>query len=136
MNYRLVQDSLTYIPTQRQQGRQLQVDVPVAMTTPGFYQVVNQGKVVTTLAFNASKRESELAAYSAAELRQLIGPNHPNVRVLEGGAQPEALARYRADQAGQPLWRYCLLVVLACLLAEALLLRFGRPRVRAGAVVA
>lgn len=134
--YRLVQDSLTYIPTQRQQGSQLQLDVPPAMTKPGFYQVMNQGKVLTTLAFNASKRESELAAYSAAELRQLLGPTHPNVRVLDGGAQPEALARYRADQASQPLWRYCLLLALGCLLAEALLLRFGRPRPRAGVVLA
>ncbi|MGI4761762.1 MAG: BatA domain-containing protein [Janthinobacterium lividum] len=136
INYRLVKDSLTYIPTQRQQGDQLQLDVPAAMSTPGFYQVMSQGKVFTTLAFNASKRESELAAYSVAELRQLIGPNHPNVRVLDGGAQPEALARYRADQAGQPLWRYCLLLALACLLVEALLLRFGRPRPQAGAVLA
>jgi len=134
--YRLVQDSLTYIPTQRQQGSQLQVDVPADLTTPGFYQVVSQGKVLTTLAFNASKRESELAAYSAAELRQLLGSTHPNVQVLEGGAAPEALARYRAEQAGQPLWRYCLLLVLACLLAEALLLRFGRPRPGASAVPA
>lgn len=134
--YRLVHDSLTYIPAQRQQGGQLQFDVPATMTTPGFYQLTSQGKTVATLAFNASKRESELAAYSAAEMRQLLGSTHPNVQVLEGGAQPETLARYRAEQTGQPLWRYCLLVVLACLLAEALLLRFRQPRVRASAVPA
>lgn len=135
-SYRLVQDSLVFIPMQRQQGGQLQFDVPAAMTKPGFYNVVNEGKIFTTLAFNASKRESELAAYSAAELRQLLGPTHTNVQVLEGGAQPEVLARYRASQASQPLWRYCLLLVLVCLLAEALLLRFGRPRARASAVLA
>jgi hypothetical protein len=133
-SYRLVHDSLTYIPAQRVQGGQLHLDVPAGLHTPGFYELTNQGKVVTTLAFNADKRESELAAYSAAELRQLLGTNHPNVHVLEGGAQPEAIARYRAEQTGQPLWRYCLLVVLACLLAEGLLLRFGRPR--AGAALA
>jgi len=135
-SYRLVKDSLTYIPGQRLQSGQLHLDVPAGLTTPGFYQLTRQGRVVTTLAFNADKRESELAAYSAAELRQLTGPGHPNVRVLEGGAQPEALARYRAEQTGQPLWRYCLLLVLACLLAEALLLRLGRPRTGARPVVA
>jgi len=135
-SYRLVKDSLTYIPVQRLQGGQLHLDVPAGLTNPGFYQLTRQGKVVTTLAFNADKRESELAAYSAAELRQLVGPDHPNVRVLEGGAQPEALSRYRAEQTGQPLWRYCLLLVLACLLAEALLLRFGRPRTGARPVAA
>lgn len=130
ISYRLVHDSLMYIPAQRVQNGQLHLDVPADLRTPGFYELTNQGRVVTTLAFNADKRESELAAYSAAELRQLLGATHPNVRVLEGGAQPAAIARYRAEQAGQPLWRYCLLVVLGCLLAEALLLRFGR---RAGA---
>ncbi|GAA4496079.1 hypothetical protein GCM10023172_08810 [Hymenobacter ginsengisoli] len=126
-SYRLVHDSLTYIPAQRLLGGQLHLDVPTGLTTPGFYEVTKQGKGLTTLAFNMAKRESELAAYSAAELRQLLRPTHPNVQVLEGGAQPEVVARYRAEQTGRPLWRYCLLLALACLLAEALLLRFGRP---------
>jgi hypothetical protein len=135
-SYRLVHDSLTYIPAQRVQNGQLHLDMPADLRTPGFYQLTTKGKVVTTLAFNADKRESELAAYSAVELRQLLGADHPNVRVLEGGARPEAIARYRAEQTGQPLWRYCLLVALACLLAEALLLRFGRPRAGAGLAAA
>ncbi len=135
-SYRLVRDSLTYIPAQRVQNGQLRLDVPTDLRAPGFYKLIKQGKVVTTLAFNPDKRESELAAYSAAELRQLLGDNHPNVRVLDDGAQPEAIARYRAEQAGQPLWRYCLLAALACLLAEALLLRFGRPRAGAGPALA
>ncbi|MGI4871856.1 MAG: hypothetical protein ACRYFX_11855 [Janthinobacterium lividum] len=126
--YRLVQDSLTLIPVQRQRGTMVQLEVPTELSRPGFYELRRQGQLVTTLAFNASPQESELAAYSAAELRQLIGPNHPNVQVLDGDAGPAALARYRAGQTGQPLWRYCLLVVLAALLAEGLLLRFGRPK--------
>jgi hypothetical protein len=127
-SYRLVRDSSTFIPTQRVQGGQLLLEVPTGLNNPGFYKLQYQGSTVTTLAFNAPKRESELAAYSAAELRQLIGPNHPNVRVLDTGAQPTALAQYRSEQAGQPLWRYCLLLVLVSLLAEALLLRFGRRK--------
>ena len=62
-----------------------------------------------------------------AELRELVGLNKPNVRVSENG-QPEAVTRYRAEQTGQPLWRYCLLLALGCLLVEGLLLRFGRPK--------
>jgi hypothetical protein len=129
-SYRLVHDSLTYIPAQRLLGGQLHLDMPAGLAAPGFYQVTRQGKVLTTLAFNLDKHESELTAYSAAELRQLLA-DHPNVRVLESGAQPETLARDHAAQTGQPLWRYCLLLVLAGLLAEALLLRFGRGRAAA-----
>lgn len=124
---RLVRDSAVFVPTQRIQGTETQLGIPTEMSSPGFYEVQQQGKSVTTLAFNADRHESELAAYSVAELREMIGPNHPNVRVLDGG-QPEAVARYRAEQTGQPLWRYCLLLALACLFVEGILLRFGRPK--------
>jgi hypothetical protein len=128
---RLVRDSAVFVPTQRLQGGELQFSIPAEMTTPGFYKVQQQGKTIATLAFNADRHESELATYSVAELRELIGPNQPNVRVLDGG-QPEAVARYQAEQTGHPLWRYCLLLALACLFAEGMLLRFGRPKSTAG----
>jgi hypothetical protein len=122
---RLVKDSVTLIPTQRVQGQELRLEVPVGLQEPGFYQVQRRGQVLTTLAFNQAKRESELAAYSADELRAMIGSNQPNVRVLDGNTSGAALARFRAEQTGQPLWRYCLALALLCLLAEGLLLRFG-----------
>jgi len=134
--FRLVRDSLTLIPSQRLRGTSLQLELPATMSQPGFYELRRKGQLIATLAFNADPRESELAAYAAAELRQIIGPNHPNVQVLDATAGPEALLRYRAEQTGQALWRYCLMAVLACLLAEALLLRFGRPKVVARPLVA
>jgi len=134
--FRLVRDSLTLIPVQRLRGNTLQLELPPTMTQPGFYELRRAGQLVTTLAFNSDPHESELAVYSPAELRQLAGPDRPNVRVLEPGAGPEALLRYRAEQTGRPLWRYCLLAVLACLLAEALVLRFGRRAVAARPAVA
>jgi hypothetical protein len=124
---RLVRDSAVFVPTQRAQGAEVQLSIPAEMGKPGFYEVQRQGKPITTMAFNADRHESELAMYSVAELRELIGPNHPNVRVLDDG-QPETVARYRAEQTGQPLWRYCLLLALACLFAEGMLIRFGRPK--------
>lgn len=123
---RLVKDSLTLVPAQRLVGQEVQITLPERMEDPGFYQVQRGGKVLTTLAFNQGKSESELAAYSAEELRQLVGPNRPNIRVVEPGADGVGLARFQAEQTGQPLWRYCLLVALLCLLAEALLVRFGK----------
>jgi hypothetical protein len=89
--------------------------------------VQRQGKVLTTLAFNQDKKESELAAYSANELKTLVG-DRPNIKVLEQGAKGITLAKYQAEQTGQPLWRYFLVFALACLLAEALLVRFASRR--------
>jgi hypothetical protein len=132
--FRLVRDSVTLIPAQRVIGNDLRLELPIGLNTPGFYQVQRRGKTLTTLAFNQDKRESELAAYSASDLRQLIGPNRPNIKVVEAGSGGAGLASFQAEQTAQPLWRYFLALALVCLLAEALLIRFGNSRARAGAV--
>lgn len=134
-SFRLVKDSLVLIPAQRVVTTELRLDLPAGMDTPGFYQVQREGKVLTTLAFNQDKRESELAAYSADELRKLIGPNHPNIKVVDGGVDGAGLAKFRAEQAGQPLWRYFLALALLALLAETLLVRFGGRRAKAARAV-
>lgn len=127
---RLVKDSLTLIPAQRIVGQEVRLELPAGMNEPGFYQVQRRGKVLTTLAFNQNKRESELAAYSADELRAMIGPNRPNITVLEVPGDGAGLAALQARQNGQPLWRYWVALALVGLLAEALLVRFGRRRAR------
>ncbi|ALW85641.1 hypothetical protein AUC43_11410 [Hymenobacter sedentarius] len=133
--FRLVKDSLTFIPAQRVLGQEVRLELPVGMDSPGFYQVQRQGKTLTTLAFNMDKRESELAAYSADDLRKMVG-NRPNIRVLEAGESGADLAKFQAQQTGQPLWRYFLAFALVCLLAEALLIRFGTRRAVARVKVA
>ncbi|WP_071595157.1 BatA domain-containing protein [Hymenobacter aerophilus] len=124
--YRLVQDSLSFIPVHRRQGNTLRLEVPPGLRQPGFYELQQAGKPVATLAFNFDKRESELASYSAAELRGLIGPNRPNVQVYETSGSQTAAAQYKATRVGTPLWQYCIWGALVCLLLEALLLRWQR----------
>ena len=127
----LIRDSLVLVAQHRQRGVSLQLEVPKELRNAGFYRVQQGGKTLTTLAFNLDKQESELAAYSVAELRQLVA-GRPNVRVLDDG-NPETVARFRAEGQRRPLWRYFLLGALGCLLAEGLLLRF---RNRGASVVA
>jgi hypothetical protein len=134
--FKLTKDSLTFIPAQRLQAEELRFDVPPGMHSPGFYQLTHNGRVVKTLAFNIDKRESELARYSADELRSLIGTNHPNVQVYEASAGKTVAAQYQAERVGTPLWQYCLWAALACLLAEVLLLRFMRSQKTAEPVIA
>jgi hypothetical protein len=122
--YKLIKDSLSFIPAQRVQAGTLRFDVPAGMHEPGFYKLTRNNRPVATLAFNHDKHESELAAYSADELRQLIGPNQKNVQVYDASKGESVAARYKAERVGTPLWQYCLWAALTCLLAEVLLLRF------------
>lgn len=127
--YKLTKDSVSYIPAQRVQGGLLRFDLPPGMNDPGFYKLTRAGKELTTLAFNFDKRESELASYSANELRRLIGPDRPNIHVYDASGGESVAARYKAERVGTPLWQYCLWGALACLLAEVLLLRFvNKPK--------
>lgn len=127
--FRLVRDSATWLPVQRTQGNALRLEVPASLEAPGFYQVQRAGRVVATVAFNLSAKESELAAYSAEQLRAMVGPGQRNVRVLDGGTDEAVVAQLQAERSGRPLWRYFLGLALACLLAEALIIRFGKPKV-------
>ena len=129
--FRLVKDSLTLIPAQRVVGAEVRLELPQGMHSPGFYEIRKNGKLLTTLAFNQDKSESELAAYTAGELRDVIGPNRPNVRVVEGEDIGAGLAKLQTEQTGTPLWRYFLAMGLLALLAETLLVRFGRRPVGA-----
>lgn len=123
---RLVKDSLTYIPVQQQRAGSVRLEVPPGLRQPGFYQLQQRGAPVATVAFNFDKRESDLRSYSAAELRQLIGPNRPNVQVYETGQGQTVAARYKAQRVGVPLWRYCLVAALGFLFLEGALLRWNR----------
>lgn len=122
--FKLTKDSSTFIPVQRLQAGELRFDVPPGMQIPGFYQLTRNGRIVKNLAFNVDKRESNLARYSADELRTMIGKDHPNIQVYDASGGQTVAAQYRAERIGTPLWQYCLWAALACLLAEALLLRF------------
>lgn len=126
--FRLRRDSATYIPSQRVQSGKLVLEVPPGMQQPGYYELLRGDQIIGKLAFNYDKRESDLNSYSAAELRQLVGKNQPNIRVYEPGANQTVAAQYKATRVGVPLWRYCLIGALLCLLAEGLLLRLGNRR--------
>jgi Aerotolerance regulator N-terminal len=125
--YKLSNDSNSFVPAAQVRAGRLYLQLPAPMRQPGFYRLTLNGKLLTTLAFNPDKKESELAQYSAEELRQLTA-GYPNVHVYEAGGERSAAAQLVEEQSGTPLWRYCLAAALLCLLGEVLVLRFGQRR--------
>ncbi|GAB2964663.1 hypothetical protein GCM10027048_37580 [Hymenobacter coalescens] len=133
--YKLSNDSATFIPAQQTRNGRLYLQLPPEMRQAGFYRLTEDGQELGTLAFNVDKKESELARYSAEELRQMVA-NYPNVHVYEAGGERSAASQFAEERTGTPLWRYCLVAALLCLLGEALVLRFARRGERTVATAA
>lgn len=95
----------------------------------GCYTLAADGQPPEGLAFNCSRRESDLASYTPAELKSLL-------RRGAGGAKPEVVAsaqksltdHIRQQSQGTPLWRWCLLLALLALAAETILIRTNPER--------
>lgn len=122
--FKLVRDdSTTFIPEQQVRDGRLIFGAPAEMTQAGFYTLRKPGEVPTVLAFNYDKRESDLAQYSATELKQVFSANK-RIHVYEPGAGLAAVEQFREENFGQPLWKYCIGAALLFLLIEVLLVRF------------
>ncbi|UYZ59435.1 BatA domain-containing protein [Hymenobacter latericus] len=122
--YKLVNDGSSFIPAQQVRDGRLYLQLPPDLRQPGYYKLSLGEHTVGELAFNIDKKESELAYYSLNELRQLEA-THPNVHIYEVASGQSVAARFAQQRAGTPLWRYCLIAALLCLLGEVLVLRFA-----------
>ncbi|WP_233555690.1 BatA domain-containing protein [Pontibacter oryzae] len=122
--YELKQDTMAFIPEQQVRGGKLYFNVPPAMDVAGFYTLQLQDSVLTTLAFNYSKEESDLEQYTPDELRALVGENRPNVHVYDYGDAFSVKGEFEKRYFGVKLWKYCLILCLFFLMAEIALIRF------------
>ena len=110
-------------------------DVPCALTTRGgstrlvssplervgLYRVFEGAELRRSFAVNSDPRESDLSSLDRARLERLFPAGR--VRTLEGGA--DLARRVREARFGRELWRECLLLALALLVAETILGRVG-----------
>jgi hypothetical protein len=91
----------------------------------GNYELVQNGQVLEKISFNVPDTESQLAARSEQEIRDLLdNTGNGNIHVNEAirGAFAEEI---KTRSEGVPLWKYFLLAALAFLIAEFLILRVG-----------
>jgi hypothetical protein len=94
--------------------------VPMA----GNFTLQKEINVITSLAFNYNRGESDLACNSADEMESILEKAHmDSFSVLKTGQKPlnEEISRINS---GQQLWRYFIWLALLMLLSEILLIRF------------
>lgn len=121
--YRLVKDSLEFVPQQQVREGRLTFSVPAEMNEPGVYNLVSGKEKAGALAFNYNKKESDLDFYTADEIKDMAG-NAPNVHVLDASDAIAIKKIFSPDNRGTQLWKYCLILCLVFALTEILLIRF------------
>jgi hypothetical protein len=96
----------------------------------GFYNLKSGDKIIDYLAFNYSRKESDLRRMSLEELKKMAGEITGFTVLAEGKKEIGQLIAERNN--GLKLWKWFLIAALVFMLAEVLLLRFFRRQEKAG----
>lgn len=108
-----------------QDGKTL-LDVQRMVVEPGNYFVNLDGKMITGVSFNYDRAESDMRVFMKDELEaQHTAAGLTNFSILDKG--PQGLTEILTEKDyGIRLWKICIWIVLGCLLAEILLIRFWK----------
>ena len=112
-----VDGSFSFLPDIRRLGGRSALMLHGELTADGHYLLADSEH----LAFNYPRKESRLDFLSRGEIEELI-EGYPGVTLVRNAVKPLD-QEIRSRDSGTPLWRWCILLALAALLAETLLLK-------------
>jgi plasmid maintenance system killer protein len=111
--------SVAFIPTQQLADGKLSVSVNDEIKKAGFYDLVQEGIILNTLAFNYSRKESDLRFYSLEEIQQW-SEGKIGIKIIESVNRPIKKSTIREER---PLWKYFIGLALLFLVVEILLIK-------------
>lgn len=123
--FKLKNEKNEFIPVQRLVAGKIIVEIPETGLESGCYDLTNGKQTAGALAFNYGKKESNLEAYTPAEIKKAF-EGRKNVKVFEQADEDAFVKQFQDQKAGGQLWRYFVVLALAALLAETLLIRFWK----------
>jgi hypothetical protein len=122
--YKLKGNDEEFIPQQRIVASKVFLGVQNQILDAGYYNLfLTPDTILSKIAFNYDRRESNLAYLAAKELQEKAGPN---VSVLTGAAAANFEEVVSDRSRGVVLWKWCVIIALLALAAEVLLLRFWK----------
>jgi hypothetical protein len=119
-----LQGDFEIIPQINSTGNMISVFVGNQIPLAGNFNLMNDKGVLSSLAFNYNRGESDLTCNSVGELESLLSKARLDAfSVMKTGEKPlnEVIAEITS---GTQLWRYFIWIALLLLLAEVLLIRF------------
>ncbi len=122
----VAQDGFSLIPEQYVQGGSTILNFEKLALKEGNYRIMQGDSLLEIISFNISDYESKLDFIGVDLLRkQLNQAGYEGIQLLE--ADPEDIRqRVQIEKQGLPLWKYFIVFALVFLLAEILMLRFGK----------
>lgn len=126
--FHLIDETQKYdvIPAHVVQDGKTLLDVQRLVVEPGNYRVNLDTKLITGISFNYDRAESDMRVYMKDEIEaHHAAAGLTNFSVLEKG--PAGLTDTLTEKDyGIRLWKVCIWIVLGCLLAEILIIRFWK----------
>lgn len=120
--YKMMGKTGEFIPQQKVVGSRILLGVQQQIAEAGLYQLYlsDPAKPIDKFAFNYDRKESDLSFYTKEELAERIGDK---ATIIEGTYTSDFSDIIAGQQQGTPLWKWCLILTLVCLLVETALLR-------------
>jgi Aerotolerance regulator N-terminal len=120
---KLVKGDKSVIPDVRQQEGSTQLFVSDELQETGNYELKKQDSILSVLAFNDNRKESDMSYFNATDLKQIF-PQAGNI--LQAG-QASIKGEVAELNFGLQLWKLCIILALIFLAAEILLTRYYNP---------
>ncbi|MDB5147016.1 MAG: N-terminal double-transrane protein [Mucilaginibacter sp.] len=117
---KLVKGKQNIIPDVKQQEGSTLLFVSDQLQETGVYELKKQDSIVSVMAFNDNRSESDLSYYTPAELDKIL-PDKGNVIQANKGSVKDIVSQ---TDFGVQLWKLCIILALIFLAAEILLTRY------------
>jgi hypothetical protein len=117
---KLIKNDRAVIPDVRQQEGSTQLFVSDQLQETGIYDLKRQDSLVSVIAFNDNRKESDMSYLAASDLKQIF-PQAGNILEAGTGSLKGDVAQLNF---GLQLWKLCIILALIFLGAEILLIRF------------
>lgn len=119
----LIGDGVELVPSQRLLTDRVLLEVPRFSLVAGFYDLMDEGVQIASIAFNIDRQESDLEQYT----REVLESEYEfteNINIFSASNAEEFSQQLSQSFAGLHLWKYALVLALIFLLGEILLIRF------------
>ncbi len=118
-----------FVPNYYFTAKSLTMEMPPDAFDNGFFEVTIDTDTVATLAFNASKMESDLTPYTSQELATLA-EQLPQLEWVDYEDATQLAGFFSGEEDREALWKYALLLALLFGLVEVLLVRFAHQSLK------